>query len=539
MAGPLHLMALGLMAMSIAPGAGKAAPVVHAPAGAFRGEAVDDLHIFRGVPYAAAPVGEARWRPPAPAPVWPGVRDATRFGPACFQPTSRPSGSLYADDPPAMNEDCLSLNIWARGDARKAPVLVWIHGGSLVMGRGSQGVYDGAALARSGLVVVTLNYRLGVLGWLAHPGLSAESSAGVSGNYGLLDQIEALRWVKRNIAAFGGDPENVTLAGQSAGGISVLYLMTSPAARGLFQKAIAQSAPMLTAPELRRKRFGQEPAEAAGERLAAKLGVSGVEGLRAMDAAAITDAAAQDGFYASGTVDGVILPRQVVETFDRGEQARVPVLAGFNSGEIRSLRFFAAKPPADSAAYEAEIRRRYGDLAEAFLKLYPASDMADSLLAAPRDLMYGWPAERLVVKQAAIGEPSYLYVFDHGYPKADKAGLHAFHGSELPYLFGSFDRTPAPWPKPAKLKSEAELSAAMIAYWSQFARTGAPDAPGLPAWRPYREHRAYMDFAETPKPGVHPSPGMYGLNEALVRRRRDAGDIPWNWNAGLLSPPAR
>lgn len=537
MAGPLHLMALGVAATLIAAGPGMAAPIAHAPAGAVRGEAVGDLNVFRGVPYAAAPVGPARWRPPRPAPAWPGVRDATRFGPACFQPVSRPSGSIYADDPPAMSEDCLSLNIWAESRLRKAPVLVWIHGGSLVTGRGSEGIYDGAALAKSGLVVVTINYRLGVLGWLAHPGLSAESSAGVSGNYGLLDQIAALRWVRRNIAAFGGDPNNVTLAGQSAGGISVLYLMTAPAARGLFQKAIAESAPMLTAPELRRKRFGQEPAEAAGEQLAAKLGVSGVAGLRAMDAGAITTAAAQNGFYTSGTVDGVILPRQVVETFDLGEQARVPVLAGFNSGEIRSLRFFAAKPPADAAAYEAEIRQRYGDLAGAFLKLYPASDMADSLLAAPRDLMYGWPAERLVAKQAAIGEPSYLYVFDHGYAQADEAGLHGFHGSELPYIFGSFDRTPPAWPKPPPLGSEIELSKAMTAYWSEFARTGVPSAPGQPVWRPYRDHRAYMDFAETPQPGFHAAPGMYELDEEVVRRRREAGDIAWNWNAGLLSPP--
>ena len=523
--------------MFIVPTVALAAPVARAPAGAVRGEAVGDLRIYRGVPYAAAPVGQARWRPPAPAPAWRGVRDATRFGPACFQPTSHPAGSIYADDPPAMSEDCLSLNIWTRRDASKAPVLVWIHGGSLVTGSGSEGLYDGAALARSGLVVVTINYRLGVLGWLAHPGLSAESSAGVSGNYGLLDQIEALRWVKRNIAAFGGDPDNVTIAGQSAGGVSVLYLLASPTARELFQKAIAQSAAALTAPELRRKRFGQEPAEAAGVRLAGKLGVSGVEGLRAMDAATITNAAARYGFYASGTVDGVNLPRQVVDAFDRGEQARVPVLAGFNSGEIRSLRFFAAKPPADAVAYEAKIRKRYGDLAEAFLKLYPATDIGESLLTAPRDLMYGWTAERLVAKQAAVGAPSYFYVFDHGYPEADNAGLHAFHGSEIPYVFGTFDRTPPAWPKIPPLRSEVALSKAMIAYWSEFARTGVPSAPGQPAWPPYRDNRAYMAFAEKPTPGAHLLPGMYELNEELVRRRRLEGDIPWNWNAGLLAPP--
>ena len=243
-------------------------PVVYAPAGAVRGIAKDGLRVFRGIPYAAPPVGPARWRPPAPMAPWSGVRDALDFGPACTQPGYRP-GSIYKTDFNLQSEDCLTLNIWAPEDARGAPVFVWIHGGSLVRGASSEAMYDGAKLAELGLVVVSINYRLGIFGYLAHPQLSAESPDGISGNYGLLDQIAALRWVRRNIAAFGGDPANVTLAGQSAGALSVLYLMASPLARGLFARAIAQSAYMISTPELKEARFGEEPAEAIGVRTAA------------------------------------------------------------------------------------------------------------------------------------------------------------------------------------------------------------------------------------------------------------------------------
>ena len=208
-----------------------------------------------GIPYALPPVGSRRWRPPVPMPTWKGVYEATRFGPACYQPAID-SSSIYAWKGMPMNENCLSLNIWVPAKAAGAPVLVWIHGGALVTGSGADPLYDGTALAKSGLVVVSINYRLGVLGYLAHPGLSAESPQGISGNYGLLDQIAALQWVKDNIAAFGGNPANVTIAGESAGAFSVMYLMASPPARGLFTKAISQSAYMISTPELRETRFG-------------------------------------------------------------------------------------------------------------------------------------------------------------------------------------------------------------------------------------------------------------------------------------------
>lgn len=513
-------------------------PIVRSPAGAVRGVAQGDLQVFKGIPYAAPPVGAARWKPPAEATVWSGVRDAVRFGPACFQPPPR-VGNIYADPPEAMSEDCLSLNVWTPVKGGKlAPVLVWIHGGSLIGGASSETLYDGAAMARrGGVVVVSINYRLGVLGYLAHPELSAESADHVSGNYGLLDQIEALRWVRKNIAAFGGDPANVTIAGESAGALSVMYLMASPAARGLFHKAIAESAYMISTPDLHEARFGHVPAETAGAAVAAKLGAKDLAALRAMDAETLTSAALMAGFQTFGAVDGKILPRQLVETFDRGEQAPVPILAGFNSGEIRSLRILAPPPPADAATYEARIRERYGDLADDYLKLYPPTDVPESVLMAPRDSLYGWTAERLVAKQTAVGAPGYFYIFDHGYPAAEAAGLHGFHASEIPYVFGTADKTPPAWPKIPDTPAEARLSAAMLDYWTAFARTGAPKASGEAAWRPYGAERAYMAFADAPRPGVHLRPGMYELNEAVVCRRRAQGDIPWNWNVGVVSPP--
>jgi para-nitrobenzyl esterase len=511
-------------------------PIVSAPAGKVKGETIGHLHVFKGLPYALAPTGLRRWKPPEEVPVWQGTRDAMSFGPACYQPKPR-SVSIYADEPASMSEDCLSLNIWTPAKAHDAPVFVWIHGGALTGGSSSESMYDGAKLAERGLVVVSINYRLGVLGYLAHPELSAESSQGVSGNYGLLDQIAALRWVHRNIAAFGGDASNVTIAGESAGALSVMYLMAAPDARGLFAKAISQSAYMISTPELRDSHFGDAPAETTGAALADKLGVKDLAGLRAMDAGAIIEAAPKTGYLPFGTIDGRILPRQLVDVFDRGEQARVPILAGFNSGEIRSLRVLAPPPPADAETYMKEIRARYADLSDTFLTHYPATNLAESVLATTRDAMYGWTAERLVAKQTALGVPAFLYLFDHGYPAAEAAGLHAFHASELPYVFGTADKTPPHWPAIPATQTESDLSEAMVNYWSAFARDGTPTASRQPQWRPYATDRAYMAFENAPRAGTHLLPGMYELNEQVVCRRRAQGGIPWHWNVGIVSPP--
>ena len=510
-------------------------PVVEAPAGTLEGKSVGKVREYKGIPFAQPPVGPLRWKAPQPLPAWPGVRKAQSFGAACIQP--RPAAvHIYANPPAKISEDCLTLNIWAPEDAKDAPVIVWIHGGALTTGYSHEGMYDGAKLAARGAIVVSINYRLGVLGYLAHPALSAESHDGVSGNYGLLDQIAALEWVKANISAFGGDTGNVTIAGESAGALSVMYLMASPKARGLFHKAIAQSAYMISTPSLKEERHGEAAAEATGLRVAAALGANDLTSLRAMDATALSDGALKAGYFPWGTIDGKILPRQLVDTFDRGEQAPVPIITGFNIGEIRSLRMLAPPVPANAAAYEAAIRERYGDLADAWLKLYPAKDLGEAILATPRDAMYGWTSERLAIKQTALGQPSYLYLFDHGYPAASEAGLHGFHAAEIPFVFGTAGDTPPYWPKIPDTVAERRLATAMGDYWVSFAKTGKPEAAGQAAWRAYGGDAAFIAFADIPRPGVRLMPGMYALHETAVCRRRAAGNQPWNWNTGIVSP---
>jgi para-nitrobenzyl esterase len=510
-------------------------PIVKTPAGAVSGLSEGGLNAFKGIPYAAPPVGEARWKPPAPLAPWSGVKQANDFGAACIQPVSR--GNIYASDIGALSEDCLTLNVWTPANAKKAPVFVWIHGGALRTGSSKESLYEGARLAREGLVVVSINYRLGVLGYFAHPELSAESKTGVSGNYGLLDQIEALRWIKRNIASFGGDPDNVTIAGESAGGLSVMYLLASPQAKNLYAKAVAQSAYMISTPELKQNHHGEIAAEATGTRIAAALKASSITDLRAMDAAKLDATAGAAGFAPFGVVDGQVLTRQLVDTFDRGEQARVPLMAGFNSGEIRSLTMLAPPLPKSAEDYERVIRERYGDLAGDFLKVYPAGNMQETMFAVSRDALYGWTAERLAKKQAAAGAPSYLYLFDHSYPTAEEAKLHAHHASELPYMFGNLTRTPPLWPTIPATSAETTLSNQMVSYWASFAKTGKPVAAGAPDWPAYGAGGAYMLFQDTPKASGPLMPGMYALHEQVVCRRFAAGTVAWNWNAGTVSPP--
>ena len=513
-----------------------AGPVVNAPVGSAEGLSQGDLIVFKGLPYAQPPVGPLRWTPPKPIEHWDGVRDATKFGAACVQPKA-PAGStnIYADNPPVMSEDCLVLNVWAPRNAKHAPVFFWIHGGALVGGASSESLFDGAKLAEQGLVVVSINYRLGVLGYLAHPGLSAESPDRISGNYGLLDQIEALRWVKRNVGALGGDASNVTIAGVSAGGLSVMYLLASPQAHGLFSKAIAESAYMITTPELKGTQF-MPSAEQVGAYVGQKLKAPDVAALRALDAEEITNAAADAGFLPFAAIDGRVLSRQLVDTFDRGEQAPVPLLAGSNSGEIRSLLSLLPPAPKSAGDYVAIIDKQYGELAPAFLKLYPATDVRESMLATTRDAMYGWTAERMAKKQAAIGQPSYLYWWDHAYPEAEAKGLHGFHASELPYVFGTADVTPANWPKIPDTPAERKLSEEMTAYWASFAKTGHPTAPGAPDWPRYDGDGAYLHVTDAPHPSTQVTPGAYALHEEVVCRRR-AAHVPWIINYGVGSPP--
>lgn len=505
-------------------------PVVAAPSGSVSGTLDGSIRTFKGIPYAVPPVGGMRWRPPAPMKPWTGVRAAKDFGPACVQSQSKTPVSVYSPAAPMpVSEDCLTLNIWAPANAKKAPVFFWIHGGALSGGSSREPMYDGRKMAEQGVIVVSINYRLGVLGWLAHPALSAESPQKVSGNYGLLDQMAALAWVRHNIAAFGGDPAQVTIAGESAGGLSVMFLMEAPLARGTFSKAIAQSAYMVTMPELKKGKYGQPSAEAIGTMLSAGVQAPDLAALRGMDAQTLTDSAAKLGFFPFGVVDGLVLPTQMVDAFDQGKQAPVPLLTGFNQGEIRSLRVLAPKAPDTAEDYEKGIREKYGEFADGFLKLYPAATYKESILQASRDALYGWTTERLARKQAAIGQPAYVYLWDHGYPAMDQADLHAFHASELPYVFGNLTPLPPKWP--VMPESDRPLSDALVGYWTSFVKDGAPGG----TWAAWGKARNYLHITDAPKLEAGLMPGMYDQYEAIVCRRRAAG-VAWNWNVGLASP---
>jgi len=495
----------------------------------------DGVRSFKGIPYAEPPVGDKRWTAPVAAGPWKGVRDAHDFGASCYETSYSPQSLFYIPQP-KLSEDCLFLNVWTPPHAKKAPVIVWIHGGGYVRGGSWEPQYEGTHFAEHGVVFVSINYRLGPLGWLALPELSAESPHGVSGNYGQLDQIEAVKWVKKNIAAFGGDPGNVTIDGESAGGVSMALMMVSPLARGLFQKVIAESLGIQSGAELKQRNHGLPSAEENGTAFEKALGAADLQALRAIDPKTVTEHA---GFRGGPNVDGWVVPAQIVDVFDRKQEAVVPVLMGFNRNEIYPvlIGFLPRSLPDSSAVYESDIQKRFGDLTAEFLRLYPGSDIRDSILAARRDAVFGWSAMRIVRDEAKAGMPSYLYFFDHAYPAAEARGFHAFHGSEMPYTFGHVGKgavLPPNWPLPDGPK-ETALSDAMISYWTSFARTGVPKAPGQPDWPTYAPNKSYMDFAETPVPSTDLMPGMFELQESIVERSRRAGDQPW---VGAVGPEA-
>jgi len=387
-------------------------------------------------------------------------------------------------------------------------------------------------------VLVSINYRLGALGFMTHPELSAESPDGVSGNYGLLDQIAALEWIQQNISAFGGDPDNVTIFGESAGALSVEHLLTSPRAHGLFHRAIVQSGYLYTMPELHTANHGLPSAEDVGVYLADKLGAEDIADLRAMEGQTLVDRTMAEGYMPSGTVDGKTLTGQLIEIFDAGEQARVPLMAGFTSGEMRSLRGLLAPLPDGPSAYEEDIRSRYAEFADRYLGFYPADgDPDQTRLDATRDVIFTWAIERMVRQQAEIGQPSYQYYFTHSYPAADEAEVPAFHASEVPYVFGNLEGTPVNWPAIPDTNEERAVSEAMLDYWTSFARTGVPEAANGPDWETFSNDEAYMEFGDQLQLKTDLLPGVYELHEDIVNRRRAAGDQPWDWRAGSTAPP--
>ncbi|HYL35693.1 MAG TPA: carboxylesterase family protein [Bryobacteraceae bacterium] len=429
-----------------------------------------EVRVFKGIPYAAPPVGDLRWRAPKTAPKWQGVRQADHFSFQCEQTPYAAGGPYHAGVEP-LSEDCLYLNVWtaAKSNQDRRPVMVWIHGGGLTRNSGSNPNFNGEHFAQKGVVLVTINYRLGVFGYFAHPELTKESDRNASGNQGFLDQIAALEWVQRNIAAFGGDPKRVTIFGESAGSWSVNVLVASPLAKGLFERAIGESGGQFA----RVQKLAD--AEQAGLRFAKSVGADSLAALRAKPAEELLKAQAG----ASAVVDGWFLPADVNAIFARGKQNDVPTLIGSNNDEGMSL----TPPSIKLDAFRAQAKNRFGDQAGEFLKLYPAAsdDQAHaSNAAAMRDQTFGWEMRTWARAQSKTGQAKvYVYYFNK-VPPGPFARLGAYHGSEIQYVFGTV-------PKDLARDSDRKLSDTLSSYWVNFAATGDPNGKGLPRWPAYQE----------------------------------------------------
>ncbi|MEX2115009.1 MAG: carboxylesterase family protein [Pirellulales bacterium] len=483
------------------------------------------VRAYKGVPYAAGPVGPLRWQPPQPPEKWEGVRACTSFGPVCPQ-APYPESSVYFQEPQPQSEDCLYLNVWTSAERsdEKLPVMVWIHGGALTRGSGSLPIYDGTSLAKQGVVLVTLNYRLGPFGYLSHPLLSKESPHGASGNYGVLDQIAALQWVQRNIVAFGGDPTRVTIFGESAGSWSVCALLATPLAEGLLQRAIGQSGGCFgLMPDLKSESHGQPPAEARGERLAALLDCAGATdplvAMRAKSAADILAATAKEpaGTRTAACVDGWVFPQEISQVYAAGKQAAVPVIVGSNADEGTSL--FAGAVPASRDVFLQSAARKYGDLTDAFLKVYPVtseSDVRNAFLRSMRDEWFTWEMRSWALRTQQAGQTAFLYYFSHVPPRPDREQLGAYHAAEVPYVFDNLRLVP--WQLEAADKA---LAAAISGAWVRFAASGNPQGGELPAWAPYDPTaEPYLEFGDTIRPGQHLlKPECDFFDEHMTRRR--------------------
>ena len=452
-------------------------PVVATHSGRIAGVQTNDGAVasFKGIPFATPPVGQWRWRGPKPVSPWKETLNASHFGASCIQgPNSEflPWTKEFMYVTP-VSEDCLFLNIWTARPSTTArlPVLVFIHGGAFASGSGDVPVYDGEALARTGMVIVTINYRLGALGFLAHAALTAESKHHSSGNYGLLDQIAALRWVKENISAFGGDVARVTIAGQSAGAMSVADLLASPLAKGLFSAAIADSGiggrgvPMQTLAE----------AEEASAAFASAKKAKSIEELRALPSSEFVKSS---GRFAP-IVDGWVVPENAVTATEKKDGGSdVPVITGFQANDAA-----LGGPRASSAAeFQSRAKQAYGSMTDEFLKLYPAgsdAEAAASGVESGRDRlragMYLWASKRAETHKS----PVYIYYFDRAVPWPAHPAFGAFHSGELPYTFGNLKIFDRPW-----TPVDRTISKMMMTYWKDFASSGGPNDATVPTWAP-------------------------------------------------------
>jgi para-nitrobenzyl esterase len=480
--------------------------------------AFPEVRVFKGIPFAAPPVGDLRWRPPQPAKNWDGVRAADKFSANCMQ---RQAGGgafpPYGGDRSAteMSEDCLYLNVYttAGSSSDKRPVMVWIHGGAYTSGAGA--IYQGEDLARKGVVVVTVNYRLGVFGFLAHPELTKESANHSSGDYAFLDQIAALKWVQKNIAAFGGDPSRVTIFGESAGSWSVNNLVATPLAKGLFQRAIGESGGQFTITRM------LADAEQAGGRFGEAAGASSLSALRAMPAAALNSA---NGFQTSATVDGWVFPQDVMSLFKAGKQNDVPVIIGSNANEGSIF----TQESVTGASFKEQMARQYGADAEAALKLYPFTtdqEARAAQAASMRDRTFGWEMRTWARLQTQTGKSKvYLYYLSHVPPLPNAAWLGAQHGAEIPYAFNwpnGKHSTMVPW-----TENDKKLADQVSAYWVNFATTGDPNGKDLPKWNAYSvKDDQLMGFAAAPSMIAVPNKAALDFLDGAIERTRANGGV--------------
>jgi len=461
---------------------------VQTKAGLVRGISgkVKGVTAFKGIPFAPPPVGNLRWKPPQPMAPWSGVRPANAYGKACMQPPGKGRVNVSVDlpDSPGMSEDCLYLNVWtaARAAGEKRPVMVWIYGGAYSEGAGSSPFSEGDALAAKGVVLVTFNYRLGSLGFLAHPELTAESAHHASGNYALMDAIAALKWVKANIAAFGGDPDNVTIFGESAGACMSAALVGSPEAKGLFHRAISESGSWMGLGIT--KMIPRATAEADAVKAAQKIGLNSLAQLRALSAQDALDKLPRQGMI----VDGWIIPEDLAVTFADGRQNAVDILVGSNAEEGSFSAGFG--PPMTAAAWREGASKRWGDLAALGLAAYPAKTDAEAQAVAtvPFSDGLGWLMRFYADSQAKTGRKVWFYHFTHRPPyEPGKRNLGAAHTAEIPYVFNNL-AAPRTFPDGSspRLASadprEQAFADQVSSYWVNFARTGDPNGPGLPAW---------------------------------------------------------
>ena len=492
-----------------------------------------DVVAFKGVPYAAPPVGGLRWKPPRPVVAWDGVRDATAPGPICMQtgPAWVRAPTAGEDDP--ESEDCLFLNVWApRAAGGPLPVMVWVHGGGFFNGAGSLPIHDGARLAAHGVVVVTLNYRLNVFGFFAHPALSAESPHGAAGNYGLLDVVAALEWVRDNVAAFGGDPQRVTLFGESAGGGAVMSMLLVPQAEGLFHRAISQSTWV----------YGWDrtlaAAEAQGVRIAEALGASGDTALATLRTAAAEEVQAaanarpgnlleRTGYVWAPNVDGWVVPSDPLGLYDAGRQHDVPLVTGMNADEGASIALRSGVE--DAETFETHVRTVYPGVADELLAHYGVTTPETARAQIARlvhDLYFAGPVRVQAAAHTQVSSPVWLYRFSRVPPTALGAAVGAaYHGAELVYVFGTMAAGPGPpgaRPHPMArygdwTATDRRLSAAMMAWWTQFAAAGDPNREDLPAWPAFEPATGRrLDLGDAV--AVTADDGLLRASERLFRR---------------------